>query len=586
VDDIHRDAPMTSRQPAAPLQSHEERRQASEVSDRQRLRETDTTSKSLPPVADGGPPRNAARIDAQSILSAMETAVAVVASDWRILALNRAWERVFGRAAGDCVRRDLFSCFPFLAADHAESALRATRADGATRHFDVELFDARKRSERYGVRAARTEDGLLVVEASLPHHRSAESAEFPNDEEHEENASLRTLARQMAGVSDSTELLELLCAAASAQCDATGAAVLRSIGDEGEVVSATGAMAMALGRRFPLEGSVTKEVLDTRSIVAVEEFTASMRPLARILPELRIGPMLGAPLFAHDVQLGVLVVVRGEHAVAFGARETQRLDVIADHAALAMWKAELLDQSQAADRAKGRFLATISHELRTPLTALTGYEELLADKVMGPLTEPQTDILERMRSVTHHLTVMIEEVLAYSSIEAGREVVRPTEFLAADLVQAATAIVEPLARQKNLRLACDVPTQPVRITSDIDKVRQILVNLAGNAVKFTDRGEVRIVLEPPSAQQEGSASSRPREVRIAVHDTGAGIAADDLHRLFRPFAQIDAGLTRRHGGTGLGLYISERLARLLGGHIDVRSEVGRGSTFTLVLPIS
>jgi signal transduction histidine kinase len=336
-------------------------------------------------------------------------------------------------------------------------------------------------------------------------------------------------------------------------------------------------------RRFPLHGSLAQEALQSRGVVSVENFTASRRPLARILPELRIGPMLAAPLIAHDRLLGVLTVVRGEQGVAFSAREAQRLRVIADHAALAMWKAELLEQSRAADRAKGRFLATISHELRTPLTALTGYEELLADEVMGPLSEPQTDVLERMRSVTHHLTVMIEEVLAFSSIEAGREVVRPTEFLAEDLVRAATAIVEPLARQKRLRLTLVPPDAPIRLTSDVDKVRQIIVNLAGNAVKFTEQGEIRIEWSEVEVPAPSVAEGR-REVRFRVTDTGPGIAIEDARRLFRAFLQLDAGLTRRHGGTGLGLYISQRLAQLLGGRIDVESELGVGSTFTLALP--
>jgi signal transduction histidine kinase len=177
---------------------------------------------------------------------------------------------------------------------------------------------------------------------------------------------------------------------------------------------------------------------------------------------------------------------------------------------------------------------------------------------------------------------MIEEVLAFSSIEAGREVARPTEFLAEDLVRAVMAIVEPLGRQKKLRVVCDLPAEPVRLTSDIDKVRQIIVNLAGNAVKFTDRGEVRITLS--EVHSSGTDGESWREVRFTVHDTGPGIAAEDVRRLFRPFSQVDTGLTRRHGGTGLGLYISQRLAALLGGRIDVESELGAGSSFTLALP--
>jgi signal transduction histidine kinase len=518
-------------------------------------------------------------LDIQAVLNTLDRPVLVVGAEWRVLVINKAWERLFGRSAADCARRDLFSCFPAFAHEPASAMLRASREDGATRYLEIES-PAEPEGVSFAARVARDATGLLVIEAAG--ERPAGQAASVRDARDEETTSLRMLARQMAAVADSTALLELLCRAASEQCGASGAAVLRVGATVGEVVSAAGDMAITVGRRFPLEGSVAKEVLQSRGVVVVENFTASLRPLARIMPELRIGPVLAAPLIAHDLSLGVLVVVRGERALAFTPEESQRLRVVADHAALAVWKAELLEQSQAADKAKGRFLATISHELRTPLTALTGYEELLADEVIGPLSDSQTDVLDRMRSVTHHLTVMIEEVLAYSSIEAGHEVVRPSEFLADDLVRAATAIIEPLARQKRLRLACDLPAAPIRMTSDIDKVRQIIVNLAGNAVKFTEAGEVRMTLSAFPANEQDATG--PREVRFAVHDTGPGIAPDDVRLLFRPFAQLDTGLTRRHGGTGLGLYISHRLAGLLRGRIEVESEPGVGSTFTLALP--
>jgi signal transduction histidine kinase len=540
------------------------------------VRETDTTSKVIPRVADGLPPREAPA-EGTAVLDALASAVAVVGVDWRIQLVNRQWERLFGRLNADCVRRDLFSAFPFFSQEESARMLRASRSDSATRHFDLELRTGTA-AERYGVRATCTSDERLIIEISEP------GPHVPGDEateHHTENASLRRLAREMAAVEDSSALLELLCGAASELCHASGAAVLRGSDAEGEVVSASGSMTLGLQQRFPLDGSVALEALQSRGVVSVENFTQSDRPLARILPGLGVGPVLAAPLIAHDTLLGVLTVVRSEHAVPFSAHEAQRLSVIADHAALAMWKAELLEQSRAADRAKGRFLATISHELRTPLTALTGYEELLADEVMGPLSEPQTDVLERMRSVTHHLTVMIEEVLAFSSIEAGREVVRPTEFLGEDLVRAAAAIVEPLARQKRLSLRFELPPEPIRLTSDVDKVRQIIVNLAGNAVKFTERGEVCVGL----SEVLSSGDDERREVRFAISDTGLGIAPEEVRRLCRPFSQVDTGLTRRHGGTGLGLYISQRLAHLLGGRIDVSSELGAGSTFILALPL-
>jgi signal transduction histidine kinase len=442
-----------------------------------------------------------------------------------------------------------------LPADPLLDALIATRRDGSARQ--VTLVDTDGHVLRADV--SRSSDGRVTI--------SVEGS--PADE----SEPLRVIARQMAEVVDTRELLEILSNAAAEECGGNGAGVLKAIGNEGELVTATGPLVEAQGRRFALPGSLAREVLRTRDVVSVADFSASARPLLRVVPDMQVGPILLAPLIAHDTILGVLIVTRARSAPEFADREVHRLRVIADHAALALWKAELLEQAQAADRAKSRFLATVSHELRTPLTALAGYEELLADQVIGPLSDNQLDVLERMRAVTQHLAVVIEEVLEFSSLEDGREVVRATEFLAADLIHAAAAVIEPLARQKHLTFSVHVPDEPIRMSSDIDKIRQILVNLAGNAVKFTDRGQVSMQIE----RGDGV-------VRFIVRDTGIGIAPQDLARLFRPFAQVDTGLTRRHGGTGLGLYISRRLAELLGGRIDVKSDLGEGSQFTLVLP--
>jgi signal transduction histidine kinase len=345
-------------------------------------------------------------------------------------------------------------------------------------------------------------------------------------------------------------------------------------GKLGEVVAAVGNVVPARGRCFELQGSMLEEALDQDDLVHEENFSDSGRPLMRVVPELSLGPILMAPLRAHGETLGVLAVTRAAGGQPFAPRERVGLRVLADHAALAVHKSLLLQQAQSADRAKGRFLATMSHELRTPLTALAGYGELLADQVIGPMSEPQLDILERMRSVTNHLSAMIEEILAFTSLEEGRETVRPSEFLAEDLVRSAVAVVEPMADQRGIVVDLKLKSASVRVTSDIDKARQILVNLLGNAVKFTDRGRVTVRLTRASTS-----------VRIDVQDTGIGIPAEELPRLFRPFAQVDTGLTRRHGGTGLGLYISRRLATMLGGHIEVASEPGVGSTFSVVLPL-
>ena len=457
-----------------------------------------------------------------------------------------------GRAAPlSLVVEDARAFFP---SEPLVDALAATAADGRPRCVELGQFGGRTINVSVCVA-----DGKVVIGLS---------DDMVNDSE-----PLRQLARQLAAETDTDAILAILCDAACKECDANGAGVLKAVANEGELVVAIGPLAVAQGRRFALPGSLAREVIRKRDIVSVEDFGAGSWPLSHVAPELRVGPMLLGPLIARGIILGVLVVTRDPGAEPFTKREAHCLRVIADYAALALWKAELLEQAQAADRAKSRFLATVSHELRTPLTALAGYGELLADQVIGPMSESQLDVLERMRSVTQHLASVIEEVLAFSSLDEGRERIRPTDFLAADLIHAVAAVVEPLAHQKRLAFASDVPETPIRMTSDIDKVRQILVNLAANAVKFTDVGEVRLDLR-----------ARNGEVYFSVCDTGIGIGNDDRSRLFKPFAQLDTGLTRRHGGTGLGLYISRSLAELLGGRIEVISTLGRGSTFTLVLP--
>ena len=498
-------------------------------------------------------------VNAWAALESLDTGVMVLSPELHVRYANAPWTRWMGAP--------LLSETPFaqLADDGAAeptTELRATLADGEPRSVLIVLRPAHADAcaRRVTGTVRRTAAGL-VLEA--------------RPEAEDDREALHDVARRLAEVTDMAEVLRTLCEIAAHRCRGSGAAVLRMTGSLGEVVAASGSLVPARGRCFELSGSMLAEALAGGDLVAESEFFGSGRPLQQVVPELSLGPVLVAPLHAHGETLGVLAVGREIGDRTFGEPDVERLRLLSDHAALAVHKSMLLQQAQSADRAKGRFLATMSHELRTPLTALAGYNELLADQVIGPMSDPQLDIIERMRAVTTHLSAMIEEILAFTSLEEGRETVRPTEFLAEDLVRAALAIVEPMAEQKGLRLHVQLPFSSVRMTSDIDKARQILVNLLGNAVKFTDAGAVTLRL-----------SRGARAVRMDVVDTGIGIAAEELPRLFRPFAQVDTGLTRRHGGTGLGLYISRRLSTLLGGHIEVESVLGTGSTFTVVLPVS
>lgn len=240
-----------------------------------------------------------------------------------------------------------------------------------------------------------------------------------------------------------------------------------------------------------------------------------------------------------------------------------------------LYEAERMARSaaEAANRAKDQFLATMSHELRTPFTAILGFTELLRAEIPGPLNDQQKGQLDRIKAASTHLLHLIDEVLTFARTEAGKENAAMQEVDLAGLVAETVAIVQPEAESHGLRLRVDETAGPMCVITDPGKVRQILVNLVGNAIKFTRQGEVRVsVVESPDG------------VRVRVRDSGIGIAPKDLARIFEPFEQVDAGTTRRNGGTGLGLTVSRRLARLLGGEIEVESRLGVGSTFALRLP--
>ena len=231
--------------------------------------------------------------------------------------------------------------------------------------------------------------------------------------------------------------------------------------------------------------------------------------------------------------------------------------------------------AEAANRAKGVFLATMSHEIRTPLNGVLGMTEVLAGM---PLAPEQAEHVNTIRKSGEMLLAIINDILDYTKIEAGASAIATAPVALRPCVEETLAMLAPLARKKGLTLAAEWGADaPAVALADAGRVRQILGNLVGNAVKFTGHGGVTLRVE--SAELDGAAA-----VALAVCDTGEGIPADRMERLFTPFTQVDDPAARRQGGTGLGLAISLRLATLMGGRLTVESEVGRGSRFKLVLP--
>lgn len=248
----------------------------------------------------------------------------------------------------------------------------------------------------------------------------------------------------------------------------------------------------------------------------------------------------------------------------------------------------LLDAKQraeSADRIKSAFLATMSHELRTPLNSIIGFTGIVLQGLAGPLTPEQSKQLGMVRDSSRHLLALINDVLDISKIEAGEFAVDCEPFDLPRSIEKVAAIVRPLAEKKGLSLTVEVAPELGQMVSDARRVEQVLLNLLGNAIKFSEAGTVTLRAEAVADFWLDAQHPPAEAVRLTVADTGIGVKTEDMDLLFMPFRQIDSTLSRQHEGTGLGLAICQRLATLMGGRIEAQSEWGKGSVFSVTLPL-
>jgi signal transduction histidine kinase len=290
--------------------------------------------------------------------------------------------------------------------------------------------------------------------------------------------------------------------------------------------------------------------------------------------------LLALPLLREQQTVGGLVVGR-KRTEQFTAAEIELLQAFATQSALAIHNAqlfrELADQGrqlEQASRHKSQFLANMSHELRTPLNAILGYTELIADGIYGELPEKVHEVLERVSHNGRHLLGLINAVLDLSKIEAGQLTLALGDYKMKDLVYSTVTAVESLAAEKRLALKVELSRDLPPGRGDRQRLGQVLLNLLGNAIKFTDQGEVKITVNATAELFE-----------VAVSDTGPGIAPADQARIFDEFQQVDDSSTRTKGGSGLGLAIARKIINLHGGEIGVESKVGAGSKFWFRLPV-
>ena len=403
-----------------------------------------------------------------------------------------------------------------------------------------------------------------------------------------ESLAQQTATSEILGViasspTDLQPVLDALAESAARLCEANSAQIYRADGNILRLAAYHGSLPAT--EEIPIvRSSVAGRVFLDRRTIHIEDLAAEVEtefPAAKEAQE-RFGhrTLLATPLLREGIALGVIGIRRTE-VRPFTDKQTALLKTFADQAVIAIENVRLFqelgeknEQLEVASKHKSQFLANVSHELRTPLNSIIGFTRIVLRRSEGKIDVLQKENLQKVLISAEHLLNLINGLLDLAKIEAGRMEIYAETFKLEEIVRIATATVEPMLRNGNVRLVTEIAADLPLIKTDRDKLKQVVLNLLSNSAKFTEKGEIKV-----------AAWTVNGSMKLAVSDTGIGMNQDAINYIFEEFRQVDMSTTRKYGGTGLGLAIVKRLTNLLGGDIAVESEEGKGTKFTVTLPM-